>query len=106
MNHRNGKRVVKKEVVTWIQSNVSIFLDLMKVSKTDFAHLLGISRNSLYNVLNNKNALDGKWILAIFFVMDYIMNEKRNDSYAYRIALDLMSPMAHYATHIEEIYED
>lgn len=82
----------------------------MQVSKNDFAHLLGETRESLYYVLSGKHELSGKWVIAIFFAIDYICFKKyeegKSDTKAHETVRNLAEPMAHYATHIDEIYED
>ena len=110
MSKRNHHRIIKKEITEWILSNLEIFLALMQVSKTDFAHLLGETRESLWHVLSGRYKLSGKWVIAVFFAIDYICSKKyeegKSNTKEYETALNLIEPMAYYARHIEEIYED
>ena len=105
-----NNRKIKKEIIRWIQSDLKIVLKLINVRVSDFAKMLGTSRQLLYNILKNENALNGRWVLSIFYVLDdicanYLAKEKR-DSLEYEEALKLMTPMAYYGRHITEIYDD
>ena len=105
-----NNRKIKKEIIWWIQSNLKIILKLIDVSVSDFAKMLGTSRQSLYAILKHEDAINGRWVLSIFYVLDdicanYLTKEKR-DSREYEEALKLMTPMAYYGTHITKIYED
>ncbi len=105
-----NNRKIKKEVIWWIQSNLRIILKLLDIRIQDFAKMLGTSRPLLYNVLKNENAINGRWVISIFYLLDdicanYLMKGKR-DSREYEEALKLMTPMAYYRTHITEIYDD
>lgn len=106
----SNNRKIKKEIVWWIQSNLKIILKLINISVSDFAKMLGTSRQSLYTILKHEEAINGRWVLSIFYVLDdicanYLAKGKR-DSREYEEALKLMIPMTYYGRHITEIYDD
>lgn len=108
--HATNNRKIKKEIIWWIQSNLKIVLKLIDVRVTDFAKMLGTSRQSLYTILKHEDAINGRWVLSIFYLLDYIyvdyLMKGKLGSREYEEALKLMTPMAYYRTHITEIYDD
>lgn len=110
MRRSKSNRKIKPEIVTWIQSNLELILKLLDVSQKDFVALLGTSRQVYYNVLHKKDSMNGRWVLSIFYALDYICSSKKEsgdyDTNAYEYVLWLIKPMARYGIHIDEIYED
>lgn len=110
MRRSIGNRKIKDEVCWWIQSNLEIILKLFNISFTDFAALLGTTRQSLYNILHHKDSLNGRWVLSIFMAINYVcynqVLEGKGNAPAYEAFLNVMRPMAHYTANIDDIYED
>lgn len=105
-----NNRKIKKEIIWWIQSNLKIILKLLNVRVSDFAKMLGTSRQWMYMIFKHEDAINGRWVLSIFYVLDDIcanyLAKGKEYSQEYKEAIKLMIPMAYYRTHITGIYED
>lgn len=59
-----------------MQNKVRLIRQTLGIGITDFANLLGVSRQTVYNIENNKSALTKTQYLAILSVVNMALNEQ------------------------------
>lgn len=59
-----------------MQSKVRLIRQTLNIGLVDFANLLGVSRQTVYNIENNKSSLTKTQYLAILTVIKMALNEQ------------------------------
>ncbi len=80
--------LVKNGDVENMQNKIKLIRQTLGVSITDFAELLGVTRQTVYNIENNKKALTKTQYLAIRTIIDYLVKAQPERGNIVRVILE------------------